>query len=217
MEGHPAGLAVDAFGRQAFDPSKNVGDLVSAEARLRDALRNADNKYWDLDARRQDELNKAETRRLNDLADLRHQYDTQISENLRVQVKTTSELISTQLDKVTTSLSTQITTLTTAFSGQIAALTSALSSRIADVERFRWESGGKTSVTDPATNARLEELSAMVRGLTGTKSGGQAQVIAWLFAGIAAGAAIAVVMNAFMKDPEPRQNNIVRPGIIYAM
>jgi transposase len=152
------GIGVDAFGGGVIDPTKNVLDLVNAESKYQNDMRR-------MEARRQDELRAAETRRLDDLAQLRHQYDAQISENLRVQVKTTSELISTQLDKVTTSLSSQITTVTTTFSSQIAALTAAFTARIADLERFRWEVGGKTSVSDPATSAALQEVTTALRAL----------------------------------------------------
>jgi hypothetical protein len=111
------------------------------------------------------QLADAESRRIDDLAALRLQYDTQVSENLRIQVKTTSELISTQLDKVTNSLGAQITALTATFSSQIATGITALGDRIADLEKFRWEVGGKTSVSDPALADAMKEMATSILSL----------------------------------------------------
>jgi len=110
--------------------------LVDAETKFQNGMREASER---LTLR----LADAESRRIDDLAALRLQYDTQVSENLRIQVKTTSELISTQLDKVTNSLGAQITALTATFSSQIATGITALGDRIADLEKFRWESWRK--------------------------------------------------------------------------
>lgn len=179
-----------------IDPTKNVLDLVMAESKYQDAMRNAGEKL-------SKELSSAETRRVDDLAALRLQYDTQISENLRVQVKTTSELISTQLDKVTTSLSTQITSMTASFSAQIQLMSATLGQRIADLERFRWEVGGKTSVSDPATERVMSTLISAVTALEKSQESGagrgvgQTQILSWImqvvtFVGVVVAIAVAV-------------------------
>jgi len=97
-----------------IDPTKNVLDLVHAESKYQDAMRAEAARY-------QDALRDAETRRLDGLAALRDAYESRIASLLRVQVENTSVLLSTQLDRMTTTLS----------------------ERIAQLERFRWESGGK--------------------------------------------------------------------------
>ncbi len=90
---------------EPIDPTKNVLDLVRAESKYQDAMR------------------QAETKRIEDLAALRSQYEAQISGILREEVKSTSLLLSTQLDR----------------------LTNVLNERISPLERFRYEVGGKST------------------------------------------------------------------------
>jgi hypothetical protein len=171
-KGRP-GIGIDAQGHDAIDPTKNVRDLVLAESKYQDAMRVAE-------ARLQDALREAECRRLNDLAYLRQLYDARIAEDLRVGVKTTSEQLAFQLTKETGSLSNligalrteftgQLGTLTNSFANQITAMTNALTPRLADLERFRWESGGRTSVSDPATSEALTKMAIAINGLSVTK------------------------------------------------
>ncbi len=169
VNGH-SGIGVDVYGDRAVDPTENVKALVEVEKkhiveireltdRHQAALREADSKLHDV-------RSEAETRRLDQLAALRLVYDTQASENLRVQVKTTSDLISTQLDKVTDSLGTQIASASTAFSGQLFAMRDTINTQISDLNRFRWESGGKTSVSDPATSEALTKLTVGIHKIS---------------------------------------------------
>jgi hypothetical protein len=147
-----------------IDPTKNVLDLVRAESKYQDYAREAESKY-------QDGMRDAEMRRQDGLAEQRRWYDKATSDILTVQVKTTSELISTQLEKVTTNLS-----------NQIEAMRSNLTERLSQLERFRWEVGGKTSVSDPATADALLKMAAAINQLNsqqargdGSKSGVSAQ------------------------------------------
>jgi hypothetical protein len=200
---HPgtAGIGVDAFGGTVIDPTKNVREMVLDEAAKRDALREADIKFNDLQFRMQEKLAEAETRRLDALAAQGQRYEERIAEDLKVGVKTTSDQLAGQLIKETGSLSNQITTmntqftnqittLTTSFTNQVAALTASITPRLADLERFRWEVGGKTSVSDPATAAELIQIKAIVKSLSETKdivSGtnkGHQDVTAWVVIGI---------------------------------
>ncbi len=200
-----AGVGVDILGGPVIDPTKNVLDLVKAEGKYTDAMR-------EMEAKLSLQRTEAETRRVNDLAALRHSYDTRIAENLRVEVKTTSEQLAAQLVKetgslsqqisaLTTSFSNQITTLTSSFTNQISALTNALTPRIADLERFRWEQGGKTSVSDPATSEALTKMAKAIEGLTTSKdltSGhtkGVADSWGWIVAGIASAAALYEILS----------------------
>lgn len=178
------GLGIDALGEPVVDPTENVLSLVDVQKEHQKELRAADTKYQD-DMRRVADDNRRE------IAAVKQFYDQKISDILTVQVKTTSELISTQLDKVTTSLSNQINGLTKATSDQITALTATLSERIGQLERFRWEVGGKTSVSDPATADALTKMAIAVQNLTMAKDKtegqgiGQREVIAWIAATVA--------------------------------
>ena len=134
-----AGSGVDIYGGPVIDPTKNVLDLVRAESKYQDAMRDAEAKLAAL-------ASKAEKCRIDDLAALRLIYDQRIAEDLRVNVKTTSDqlagqlvketgALSNQISALTTSFSGQLTTLTTSFTNQVSALTNAITPRIADLER----------------------------------------------------------------------------------
>lgn len=209
-----AGLAVDRSGAPVVDPTKNVLDLVRAESKYQDFAREAE-------ARRQDDLrdaesklqhtinehqvlaNKAETRRLDDLAQLRQQYEVRAADSLALQVKTTSDLISTQLDKVTNSLSQQIRDGNEGFTMQLRGAVDTLGARLTDLEKFRWEVGGKTSVTDPATAAALAKMAEAIGALsaTGNKSEGtktgQASIVAYIAVGVAIVAGVIGILARF--------------------
>ena len=175
--------------RPYSDPSRNVTELVSSESYyLRNTIA-AESKY-------QSELRNAETRRLDELAQLRFQYDTRIAENLRVEVKTTSELISAQLVKETTSLSSQIAVATLALTNQITMSTNVLSTRVSALEQFRWEIGGKTSVTDPATAEALRAMAAAIGNLKSTDdtARGRGDILGWIFGAVMAIAAVAAAV-----------------------
>lgn len=157
------GIAIDRFGAPAMDPTKNVLNVINSLDRYHTDMRKQMENYQTL-------MYSAEKLRIDDLATLRKEYDARIAEDLRVNVKTTSDQLAGQLVKetaslanqistLTTSFSAQVTTLTTAVTGQINSLTAALTPRIADLERFRWESGGKTSVSDPAMTTSILEMT----------------------------------------------------------
>jgi len=211
--GGKSGIPVDASGRPTVDPTKNVLDLVAAAISRQDDLRDLEIKRLDalreiqvirIDSLREAEsklqhtindfqirLTMAETRRIDDLAVLRQTYDVRAADNLSVQVKTTSDLISTQLDKQTGALSQQIRDGNDAFTGQIRSITESLGARIADLEKFRWEVGGRTSVTDPAA---LQTAAALAK-LTGTKEEGRSSVWAAIISIIVATASVAGVIG----------------------
>jgi hypothetical protein len=164
-----AGTGIDVYGGPVVDPTKNVLDLVRAESKYQDAMRDAESRLAS-------QARAAEQRRIDDLAALRLAYDQRIAEDLRVNVKTTSDQLAGQLVKETGSLSSQIgalttsftnqlTTLTTSFTNQISALTSALTPRIADLERFRWEQGGKAGERDPAVSNAIAEMTKAITKL----------------------------------------------------
>jgi uncharacterized membrane protein YgaE (UPF0421/DUF939 family) len=197
------GLGVDYLGGPVIDPTVNVNALVETlekhNREIRDLERNHSRDLRDADRRYNSLESNSEARRLNDLAALKSSYDKQISDMLSVQVKTTSDLISTQLDKVTTALSAQITTLTNATQAQFATLTTTLGDRIAQVERFRYEWGGRTAVSDPATSDALKNLADAVSRLrsgeasTSGRDTGRSEMIAWFAAAVMLMAAVAAL------------------------
>lgn len=98
----------------SIDPTKNVLDLVAAQEKLRDALRDADNRF-------QGALRDAETRRVNELSVQKQGFDLELSKLLREGAEKQALLLATQLKEVKTDLS----------------------DRVGKLEQFRWESGGR--------------------------------------------------------------------------
>lgn len=207
----PPGISVDASGAPAFDPSENVYFLVQVEKDHAREIRLIEKGHAQ-DLRTADkelakERDEAEKRRVDDLAALRLTYDTRIAENLRVEVKTASEIISTQLIKEISYLSSQITVAATNFATQIASLNATfttqlsalrtdLSPRIDRLEQAQLTSAGRASVADPAMSAAIDRMNNAITilqqtGSQGTgRSMGQGQVVAWIFAGVMALAAV---------------------------
>jgi hypothetical protein len=203
-----AGAGVDIFGGPVVDPTKNVLDLVKAESKYQDAMRDssekfqnairdAENRRLQAENRRLEELHNAENKRLRDLAEAetrrvdgldeqRVRYETRIAEDLRVNVKTTSDQLAGQLIKetgalynqittLTTSMTNQVTTLATSVTNQISGISTGINTRLADLERFRWETGGKSAVADPALTLALSEMTKSISALKdlSTRSTGQ--------------------------------------------
>ncbi len=130
------GEAVDRFGGSVIDPTKNVLDLTHAESRRQDGLREAEARLQvallAAEHKLQNAMREAETRRINELAALRAQYDI-IIEGIRSKaMDSTSTLLAQQLREVKAELA----------------------DRMAKMEQFRWESGGsKTGAAGLWTNA----------------------------------------------------------------
>jgi hypothetical protein len=101
------------------DPSRNVGDLVGAEGRHQDAMR------------------AAETIRIDQLAELRRDYENQISNILSAGVKDKSDLVSSQLVQIQNTFDT----------------------RVAKLEEFRLTTLARSSIADPALAVALTNLA----------------------------------------------------------
>ncbi len=205
VPGQP-GIGVDAAGGAVIDPTENVLALVDAQARFqgeKDALTaklSANESAWVI--KYFEALMAAERTRVNDLASQKSSYDKQIAETQTTQLKTTSDLVSTQLDKVTDSLSGSLNKTADNIIGILAGLTD----RLSKVEQFRYETGGKSSVSDPALMQIVQDITTIKTRLAtgeGAKAGidtdalsrhaGNQNIIGiW---GIAIGVLIAIVSN----------------------
>jgi hypothetical protein len=156
----PAGrsrIPVDFQGAQTIDPTKNVLDLVQAESKYQDAMRDAESK------------------RIDQLAELRQTYEKRIADMLAESVRSTSTLVSNQLVQF------QAT-----FDG-----------RVSKLEEFRWSSSGRSSIADPAMAEAIANLTATIANMQKTESGvggqrkGSADSSARLLAIVVACAAVA--------------------------
>ena len=99
-----------------IDPTKNVLDLVQAAIQRQDDLREAEAKF-------QNALRDAETRRINELAVQKQAFDLELAKVLRANLDGQALLLATQLKELKTDLQSEIRLL----------------------NQFRWESGGKST------------------------------------------------------------------------
>jgi hypothetical protein len=109
-----SGVGVDGRGNAVVDPTENVKALNAAEAKRQDDLRTMEAKF-------QNAMRDAETRRINELASQKQLFDLELARVLRANVDSAALLLSTQLKEVKTDLS----------------------DRTAKLEQFRWETGGR--------------------------------------------------------------------------
>lgn len=138
-----AGYGIDPAGAPVIDPTKNVLDLVTAAIQRQDDLRLASDRLNEVritalrefqEARVtaqsliQDWMRNTEMKRIKEKDEQRQFYETRIADMLRTSVESTSSLVSTQLVQIQNTFN----------------------DRVSQLERFRYETGGKTSITDPA-------------------------------------------------------------------
>ena len=140
----PTAINAPPPSEEPIDPTKNVLDLVNAESKYQDGMREALRELTKFSTSGEAKFVKymieSESKRLDQLAELRRQYDVRIADMLRTSVESTSNLVSTQLVQIQQTFN----------------------DRVAKLEQFRWESGGKTSVSDPALALALEKMAATV-------------------------------------------------------
>src|ERR1035437_3565621 len=166
----PVGVAVDSRGGPAVDPTKNVEDLVKARDLAQAELRNSDARFLDAQLSAMDKLHNfareadsklqnfareaesklqmslvnSETRRIDQLAENRQEFQNTIRDMLAESVRTTSTLVSTQLVQIQATFDT----------------------RVSKLEAFQWQSAGRSSVADPALASALAEMATSIQGLT---------------------------------------------------
>jgi hypothetical protein len=209
------GIPVDYRGSPTIDPTKNVLDLVRAESKYQDAMRQSLKERWDESHTAlkdqitlvneyvvlfQNAQRDAETKRIDQLAQTRQEFQNTIRDMLADSVRTTSNLVSTQLVQIQATFDTRVTKL----------------------EAGAFTQAGKQSVADPAladAMARMgnsissmkadqvESLAKLTAAITAVGSTemrsksermGQGQVIAWIIGAAMLMAAIATPLIAFL-------------------
>jgi vacuolar-type H+-ATPase subunit H len=142
-----------------IDPTKNVLDLVKAESKYQDGLREASdllqNALREAETRRQDGLRNAETKRADDLDKQRTEFENRIELVRTESAKQIAAILSGQTDKSAILLSTTVDKLSTA-----------TNERLAAVEKNQYVSGGKSSVSDPATAEALSKMADAINRLS---------------------------------------------------
>jgi hypothetical protein len=155
------GIPVDFSGGVTIDPTKNVGDLVKAlEVSMKAALEAleklmnekvsglkeimkiiSDNVVTYQNAQRD-----AETRRIDELAETRQEFQNTIRDMLAESVRTTSTLVSTQLVQIQATFDT----------------------RVSKLEAGAFTAAGRSSVQDPQTADALARMAAGISSFSST-------------------------------------------------
>jgi hypothetical protein len=155
------GIGVDAHGGAVIDPTKNVLDLVRAESKYQDAMRGMVDKHVsekiegvketikvvvDNFTMFQNSQRDAETRRIDELAETRQEFQNTIRDMLAESVRTTSTLVSTQLVQIQATFDT----------------------RVSKLEAGAFTAAGRSSVQDPQTSDALARMAAGISSLSTT-------------------------------------------------
>jgi hypothetical protein len=117
----------------------------------------------------QDAMRLAETRRVNDLANQRMDYEKRIADDLRQNYRMAQDHLAIELTKETSTLramievtgknfTTQLNTHREQFATQLNTLRNEIIPAIAEINKFRYESGGKSAVADPATMSAIQSV-----------------------------------------------------------
>lgn len=191
------GIGVDSSGSRTIDPTKNVLDLVNAESKTRDKLRDGDKELADtkIEALRdlfkllsqhvdqfQNAMRDSETRRIDQLAQTRQEFQNTIRDMLAESVRTTSTLVSTQLVQIQATFDTRVSKLEAGAFTQAGkeqrpdpALAEAMQKMVLSVREVQTENAvamTKALASIAALNVTDEKSAS--RGM------GQGQVIGWI-------------------------------------
>jgi hypothetical protein len=155
------GIPIDYRGQRTIDPTKNVLDLVRAESKYQDAARDAQEKLINEKVGGLKELvtivsdnvvafqnaqRDAETRRIDELAQTRQEFQNTIRDMLAESVRTTSTLVSTQLVQIQATFDT----------------------RVSKLEAGAFTAAGRAAVQDPQTSDALARMAAGISSLSTT-------------------------------------------------
>ena len=108
-----------------IDPTKNVLDLVAAQEKSRNSLRDSDQRLLAAELLRIEQLAEAETRRIDQLRAQDARYGSIMESMRNEKIDSTAKLLANQLQEIKGDIQVELHSL----------------------NQFRWESGGKTSGT----------------------------------------------------------------------
>jgi hypothetical protein len=227
--GPPPGIGIDTHGERVIDPTKNVEDLFRAGRDADKELRLLNDKFVDMQfshvtktwemmekrwevARTADrDLATAETRRIDQLAQTRQEFQNTIRDMLAESVRTTSTLVSTQLVQIQATFDTRVSKLEAGAFTQ-AGKSSVADPQLADFMRLMAQSiqsmssasadtATKLTAQQAESTAKLTLAIAALGARESTGEGrrlGQGQIIAWIVAAVGMVAAVAGPIIAVM-------------------
>jgi hypothetical protein len=237
-----AGVGVDYYGGQVYDPTQNVRELVEAESKYQDAMRDSlkesfnsaligmkeqlglarsmDDKFSDytrkMEGQFQNAQREGETKRIDQLAQNRQEFQNTIRDMLAESVRTTSTLVS----KLEAYQFTQAGKASVA-DPQIAETMAAMSRNIGQTQTSLSEAMQKSTMATAESIAKLTlTLSSMQisEGTVGGRSMGREQSNARMLAiigtvGGVAGVLIAAVLMSLALTAKPQTIYLPAPSV----
>jgi hypothetical protein len=213
------GIGVDSKGGAVIDPTKNVLDLVRAGQDYQNAQRDALKELLTEKVEGLKDLIKilsesivayqnaqrdAETKRIDQLAQTRQEFQNTIRDMLAESVRTTSNLVSTQLVQIQATFDTRVTKL------EAGAFTQAGKSSVQDPQTADALSKMANSIasTSNATSDAIARLTVTLASMKESESGlgGQrkgssdanAHLMAWIIAIAGVASAVVAIIGAVM-------------------
>jgi hypothetical protein len=220
------GIGIDASGGQVIDPTKNVENLVKAGQKSVEEILESDRRFLDArladgdkfhsfarkaEARFQNSarlyesiyqngMRESETRRIDQLAATRQEFQNTIRDMLAESVRTTSTLVSTQLVQIQATFDTRVSKL------EAGAFTQAGKSSVADpafadaLMRMEQRASNQATKQDEALSRMTLELAAIrtTESRVGGRDMGKMDTNARLLAVVMAVAAVASPVIAIL-------------------
>jgi hypothetical protein len=109
-----------------IDPTQNVLNLVSAQEKFRDALRDSDQRLVDSELKRIAQLTAAETARIDQLRAQDARYGSIMETMRNEKIDSTAKLLASQLQEIKSDIQVELRSL----------------------NQFRWETGGRSTGTN---------------------------------------------------------------------
>lgn len=176
---------VDRTVTPIVDPTANVIALAGANERRSDDLREAEARRVDqmfrAELRRIDDLRSAESHRVDEILKIRAEYDERLAsaEKLRIdairavdvnavavasqRAADQAQVLANQVVQSAEALRTLVASTASTVAGSQQQLSSTLSARITSLEQSQYEGKGKSTVTDPALKELTEQVAALVK------------------------------------------------------
>lgn len=221
-----AGIPIDANGGATIDPTKNVLDLVRAESKYQDSMRDAvkENLVQQIIALKelmhtfqksveifQNSQREAETKRIDQLAQTRQEFQNTIRDMLAESVRTTSTLVSDQLKQIQATFDNRVSKLEAGAFTQAGkqserdpAVSDAIARMASSISALKQDTDERMARFITSSSEQAAKLTAAVSAI-GTKEArsessrmGQGQVIAWIIGAAMLMAAIATPLIAFL-------------------
>lgn len=174
------GVPVDVFGGPTIDPTKNVLDLVEAERRRQDGIRDEVGKRYDTEIRHLERTAIMRADHAKEIRTLEAERLDKIRQIDVVAVNTAADRAAAAIQALAVTAAANAENLRNALNATAATIASQLSQtvqgineRLAALEKANYEGQGRQAVSDPAISEMLNEVKNL--RLVASDTGGRRQ------------------------------------------